>query len=232
MLSRAFERAANIENTGEGSIESGNQNLEAFCDFIVDDFANAGEGILPGDKLEDFKKDLKLVKTLYSKNQKKMSKNKYETAIQTLSTEGIDPEQIDVDELVTIKELYEAMIATYDYLEFLDPAIERGKEEQDHSYLNEKAEKGAKANIAFGDFFIKMHQRFDLDDEAMDSLYKRIFGNYELRRDFGSKAADHFPTGVYAFLHAYLYLNRSKDENGKFTVPTVDEDRKHSIDLK
>ncbi|NMC35652.1 hypothetical protein GYA49_01265 [Candidatus Beckwithbacteria bacterium] len=152
---------------------------------------------------------------------------KYTQARVTLQRQGLNPEEISHNELLIIVELSEAITSTYRLCEAVDPKLEREGGRQEISTEN----LGAKANIEFADFFIKIHQQFDLGQDELEGLFVNIFKNYDLKKAYQGRAMENFPIGILAALRAYLYLYEQKKGQGTFKLPTVEQDTLHAVDL-
>jgi hypothetical protein len=234
LSSSPLKTAERIPDVGPYSIEEDFPTFNKFAGELVSQISS-GVNKLPSDKrMQDIRDTLEVVnELLYPKTDKgEFFKRKHEEAVSQIVEVGVDPERVDSDEYFTIKELYEGMIYTYDYLKLKRGEIEDPSLIDDLDYKEKKVKAGARANIAFGDFFMKMHQRFDLTSNQMDELFGSVFGNYDLKRSFDYSVERHFPTGVYAFMHAYLHLLEKKGRQGDFRISNITEDTKHSVDLK
>jgi hypothetical protein len=232
----------NLPDTGPAAIENNPHNLACYCHGIIQDVTR-GLATLPScQKLESLQQkvgylrtvarppdqniDLERLDTKHRKNEEK-KRRRYQEARDNLTRQGIDLESTDQDELMILTELSEAVEATCEWLQAVDPKSRRDFESQDLEIVK----LGSRANIEFADFFLKIHQRFHYTPEQMTQLFNEIFGRYDLSHYMTSRAAECFPVGVFSIMKAYLELADQKAGSGTFIMPSVEEDMTQAIDL-
>lgn len=177
------------------------------------------------DWLKTERNDYRTLRSFYHKQRlgERIPKKK----ISILEKRGFSMDEISEDETFVASELLDALYFTFDYIDRTDPKKAREKEStQDFKYVTV----ATKANIEFADFFIKLHQRFNLKDENLYGLFDLLFEKAGITRELEAKGLDHFPGGVLAVLRAYLHLN-SQLPNWQLKVPRVELDRDHAVDL-
>lgn len=123
-------------------------------------------------------------------------------------------------------ELLDALEATFDYLNRTDPKKAADRQKQGSEY----ARLGAKANIEFLDFFIKIREGFKLSNQDVLDIYYQIFEKDGLAKEFTVKGLRNFPSGCLGSIVAYLYLD-SKKPDWYYHVPSVEQDASHAVDL-
>lgn len=130
----------------------------------------------------------------------------------TLRSFGIDVSNISIDEAFIIKELAEAVESLNQMIESADP-LQTSSEEHVLNTANSLAN--------WMDMFIKLHQRFDLDDDQVYDLFRHLFQEGRIHRLMaGNRLEKVFTAGLYGELSAYLHLYSEKQGSGTFTVPS------------
>jgi len=135
------------------------------------------------------------------------------------------------DRIFVRNKLARALLATYD---LVDCQIEAGcpKNFEDTSKSEGLiiAERGVKANIEFGNFFLSINQRFGLSDEETCKLFDEIFGNRNFFKDLTGVRLEGFPRGVLAVAKTFLHLKNSL-VGGSFRMANIEEDLHCGTDL-
>lgn len=203
------------------------EKIQEICSNLVTEVTHINPGINQEDLnwLENGRRDFRTLRSFYNTQRKRgriPKKRSHE-----LAEKGLSPDLVTEDETIIASELLDALHATYTYIDATDPKKAREKERGlDIDYVNS----AVKANIEFADFFIKIHQRFNLTGEEMYQTFDLLFEKAGLNRELEARGLENFPGGVLAVMRAYLHLCVQLPD-WQIRVPAVMLDRDHSVDL-
>lgn len=201
--------------------------IQSICSGLVSQVADKRSGVSQEDLewLKTERRDYRALRSFYYKVRKGERPPKKRS--EELEAKGLSIDKVSEDETFIASELLDALHSTFVYIDKTDPKATREKTgQQDLGYVNV----ATKANIEFADFFIKVHQRFNLKDEDLYNLFDLLFEKAGITQELEAKGLDHFPGGVLAAVRAYLHLS-SQLPDWQLRVPEVELDRDHSVDL-
>jgi hypothetical protein len=185
-----------------------------------------------GQTTEEFLKHLKarsrqykILRSFYSKERagKRLPKAKEEK----LQEAGLTTENIPEENAIVSANLLDAYYLTYKLLHSTDPR--KTMEKKSPAEL-EYVTLGVKANIALTDFFIDLHERFDLNQHQLETVFRVVFDNSPLASDLQAKGFGRFKDGIVAAIKGYLYLSKTRPDC-EIRTPDIELDRDHAIDL-
>jgi len=201
--------------------------IQDICSDLVSHVTDKKTGISQEDLgwLRTKRSDYRTLRSFYHK--KRAGERIPKKKSKVLEGKGVAPDKISEDETFVASELLDALYFTFDFIDKTDPKAAREREAgQDIEYVTV----ATKANIEFADFFLKVHQRFNLKDENLYGLFYLLFEKAGITRELEARGLNHFPGGVLAVVHAYLHLS-SRLPDWNLRVPEVRLDRDHSVDL-
>lgn len=203
-------------------------DIENVCRDIINDLPRKGYGQISEEYINFIKEKRNQYKTLRSfyaneRAGKRISKKKESD----LREAGLTTENVPEENAILSSNLLDSLYLTYRLIDQTDPqqGIENTKpQELDYVTL------GAKANIAFTDFFIDLHERFGATNKQLENIFGIIFDQSQLSTDLKGRGLGGFRKGVLAAIKGYLYLSKLKP-GWKIETPEHILDRDHGVDL-
>lgn len=203
--------------------ENGLHGLRSLCDAFVTETASLGRGWLSDTPTRRIVAAKKITRVLLNQpipssivdvnlsGKEKAAIKQVNELSDVLKGFGIDVSQIDIEEAFVIKELAEAVESLNLMIETANPL---NVDSEEH-VLNT-----ADALANWMDMFIKLHQRFELDDEQVHELFHHLFQQGKIQKLLAGSRLEHsFTSGLFGELSAYLHLYHDKQGQGTFTVP-------------
>ncbi len=203
-------------------------DIENVCRDIINSLPHKGYGQISKEYLEIISVKRNQYKTLrsfyaYERAGKRISKKKEND----LREAGLTIENIPEENAIISSNLLNSLYLTYQLIHQTDPQqrIDNTKsQELDYATL------GAKANIAFTDFFINMHAKLGANEKQLENIFAIIFDQSPLGADLKGRGLGGFRVGMLAAIKGYLYLTKLKP-GWKIQTPEYTLDRDHGIDL-
>jgi hypothetical protein len=203
-------------------------DIENVCRDIVKSLPHKGYGQISEEYIKVIsvkRNQYKTLRSFYANERagKRISKKKEND----LREAGLTTENIPEENAILASNLLDSLYLTYRFIDQTDPqhGIENTKpRELDYVTL------GAKANIAFTNFFINLHERFGATNKQLESIFGIIFDQSPLGTDLKGRGLGGFRVGILAAIKGYLYLD---ELNPDWTIKTPELilDRDHGIDL-
>jgi len=144
-----------------------------------------------------------------------------------LKEASLTTENIPEENAILTSNLLDSLYLTYQLIGQTDPqqGIDNIRsQELDYVTL------GTKANIAFTNFFIDLHQRFGATEKQLENIFGIIFDQSPLGTDLKGRGLGGFRIGILAAIKGYLYLTKH-NPGWKIETPELVLDRDHGIDL-
>ena len=140
---------------------------------------------------------------------------------------GLATENIPEENAILASNLLNSLYLTYQLIDQTNPQqrIDNTKPQK-----FECATLGAKANIAFTDFFIDLHAKLGISEKQLESIFVIIFDQSSLGTDLKGRGLGGFREGILAAIKGYLYLDELKP-GWKIETPELILDRDHGVDL-
>jgi hypothetical protein len=204
------------------------KDIENVCRDIIQSLPHKGYGQISSEYTKAISIKTNHYKTLrsfyaYERAGKRISKKKEND----LREAGLATENIPEENAILSSNLLDSLYSTYQLIDQTDP---QQRIENTTPQKLECATLGAKANIAFTNFFIDLHERFNATDKQLESIFEIIFDQSPLSTDLKGRGLGGFKSGILAAIKGYLYLDKLKP-GWKIETPELTLDRDHGIDL-
>lgn len=203
-------------------------DIENVCRDIIKSLPHKGYGQISEEYIKTIKikrNQYKTLRSFYANERagKRISKKKEND----LKEVGLTTENIPEENAIISSNLLDSLYLTYQLIHQTDPQqrIENTKPQE-----LECATLGAKANIAFTNLFIDLHERFGASDKQLENMFEIIFDQSSLATDLKGRGLGGFRSGMLAAIKGYLYLTKLKP-GWKIETPEYILDRDHGIDL-
>lgn len=171
------------------------------------------------------RKQYKTLRSFYANERvgKRISKKKEND----LREAGLTTENVPEENAIISSNLLDSLYLTYRLIDQTDP---RQEIDNTKSKEFEYVTLSAKANIAFTDFFIDLHERFGATDKQLENIFKIIFDQSPLGTDLKGRGLWGVRGGILAAIKGYLYLAKLQP-GWEIETPELALDRDHGIDL-
>lgn len=203
-------------------------DIENVCRDIIKSLPQKGYGQVSEEYINFIKNKRNQYKTLRSfyaseRVGKRIPKKKKDD----LREAGLTTENIPEENAILASNLLNSLYLTYRYIHQTDPQqrIDKTKQ-QELEYFT----LGTKANIAFTNFFIDLHERSKASNKQLENIFEIIFDQSSLSTDLEKRGLVGHKKGILAAIKGYLYLAELKPD-WKIETPDLVLDRDHGIDM-
>lgn len=204
------------------------KSVENICRGIINDLTTKHTGRISDNfvgHLKEKRGQYRTLRSFYSLERagKRIPKQKEED----LKAIGLTTKDISEQKAVVFSGLYNSLFLIYSLMNETDPKEEiEASKPKDRHYIDHSI----KMNIAFSNFFIDLHERFDTSEEQIENIFNIIFDKSTLMSDLKSRGMEGYKRGILASVKGYMYLAKTYPQ-WKISTPDLVLDRDHGIDL-